>query len=235
MRDAPAPLSPAELASVLDAERRGSAFVGYRDGAGDLRLLDLSTPVRHVIGRGVHNDVVLGWDPEVSRTHAHLEPLGPDWTLVDDGLSRNGSFVNGERVAGRRRLRDGDVLRIGRTTLQFRAPSGPSQSTLTAGAVAALPRLTPAEHRVLVALCRPLAAPDGAGAPATNREIGEELHLSVAGVKSHVRALFAKLGIDDLPQYRKRGELAQRAVAAGLVSRGDLDQTAVSGAGSARP
>ena len=42
----------------------------------------------------------LDFDPEVSRVHAELERLGDDWTVADDGLSRNGSFVNGERVVG---------------------------------------------------------------------------------------------------------------------------------------
>ena len=42
--------------------------------------------------------------------------------LVDEGLSRNGSFVNGERVDGRRLLDDGDELRFGQTLLRYRAP-----------------------------------------------------------------------------------------------------------------
>jgi DNA-binding CsgD family transcriptional regulator len=221
MHAAPQPLSPAELACVLAAERRGATFLGYRDGTGDLRLQDLDRPRRLSVGRGPHNDLALEWDNEVSRTHAHLERMGPDWTLVDDGLSRNGSFVNGERVVGRRRLRDGDVLRVGRTSLQFRTPAAASPSTMTAAGIAR-PRLTPAEHRVLVALCRPFASSEGAAVPASNKDVADELHLSTAGVKTHVRALFAKFEIDDLPQYRKRAELAHRALASGLVGAGDL-------------
>ena len=57
--------------------------------------------------------------------HAELEPTGGEWTLVDDGLSRNGSYVNGERVTGRRRLRDRDMLRFGRTVVLYRAPAAP--------------------------------------------------------------------------------------------------------------
>jgi hypothetical protein len=142
--------------------------------------------------------------------------------LVDDGLSRNGSFVNGERILGRRRLDDGDVLRIGRTNLVFRAP-GPQPESTAVGDPAALVRLTDGERRVLVALCRPLAVPGTAAVPAGNREIATELHLSPDGVKTHIRALFAKLGIEDLPQYRKRTELAQRALQAGLVKPRDLN------------
>ena len=41
---------------------------------------------------------------------------------ADDGLSRNGTWVNEERVTARRRLRDGDVVRVGGTSLAFCAP-----------------------------------------------------------------------------------------------------------------
>ncbi len=64
--------------------------------------------------------------------------------------------------------------------------------------------------------------PGPAPAPASNREIAEELYLSVDGVKTHVRALFTKLGVGDLPQYHKRAELARRALERGLVGHADL-------------
>jgi DNA-binding CsgD family transcriptional regulator len=216
----PHSLSPVELAALHEAERQGP-FLAYRDGSGDLRLMPLEGVERATIGRVEDNDLALGWDPEVSRTHAQLELVGGDWTLLDEGLSRNGSFINGDRVAGRRRLVDGDTLRVGRTSVVFRAPGPAAESTAVTDA-AALVRLTDGERRVLVALCRPLAAPGGSGVPAGNREIADELHLSPAGVKTHTRALFAKLGIDDLPQYRKRTELARRALEAGLVTPRDL-------------
>ena len=72
---------------------------------------------RLTLGRAPGCELELGWDAKVSGTHAQLERIGgSDWTLVDDGLSRNGSFVNSERLRGRRRLADGDVLRFGDTT-----------------------------------------------------------------------------------------------------------------------
>jgi DNA-binding CsgD family transcriptional regulator len=140
---------------------------------------------------------------------------------VDDGLSRNGSFLNGERILGRRRLADGDVIRLGRTSMVFRSPSLTPGSTAV-GDLAAHVRLTEGERRVLVELCRPVAAPGASGVPAGNREIADELHLTPDGVKTHIRTLFAKLGIEDLPQYRKRTELARRALESGLVNRRDL-------------
>lgn len=215
-------LSPAELKAMLDAERRHEPFVAYRDGIGDLRFTFLGDAQRLAIGRVAGNDVVLDWDPQVSRSHAQLERVGGDWALIDDGLSRNGSRVNGERVATRRRLTDGDVVQIGQTTIVFRSPSAGHASTIAAQPIRTV-HLTEAERRVLIALCAPFAADQGtAPAPATNREIADVLHLSLDGVKTHVRSLFAKLGVGDLPQYQKRTELARRALDTGVVTRADL-------------
>jgi pSer/pThr/pTyr-binding forkhead associated (FHA) protein len=213
-------LSPKELAAMLAAERDNLAFVAYRDDTGDLQLRPLEGLDRLTIGRFPDNDLVIDWDAEVSRAHARLEQAGGGWALVDDGLSRNGSFVNGERVRGRRRLHDGDTLRLGDSSLLFRSARPETESTAV-GDVAAMARLTDAERRVLVALCAPLLT-GPAAAPASNREIAEELVLSVDGVKTQMRALFAKLEIDDLPQNRKRSELAHRAVQLGLVTPHDL-------------
>jgi len=102
--------SPAELKAVIEAERAGAPFVVYRDASEQQRILVLGPEMTRVtLGRGLANDVCLDWDTEVSRLHAELELVGDDWTVSDDGLSRNGTYVDGERIAGRRRLRDGDL------------------------------------------------------------------------------------------------------------------------------
>ncbi len=126
--------------------------MAYKDRAGRLRLLPLEEVERATIGRLEHNQIALGWDAEVSRTHAQLERLGGDWLLVDDGLSRNGSFVNGGRVPGRRRLVDGDVLRVGGTTLVFRAPGVSVESTAVADGERVHPGTARLDFRILGAL-----------------------------------------------------------------------------------
>ena len=217
-------LSAAEQKAMLEAERRAEPFLAFRDGVGDLRLQPLGGHDRLSIGRSAGNEVVLDWDPQVSRSHAQLERMGTDWTLVDDGLSRNGSQINGERLVGRRRLRDEDVLRIGRTTVVFRAPPGKSESTLVERSLP-VAKLTEGERRVLIALCAPVIADHSpVAAPASNREIADALHISPDGVKTHVRALFDKLDIGDLPQYQKRTALARRALELGLVTRADAER-----------
>src|SRR6266496_5355384 len=69
------------------------------------------------IGRGPSADVVVEGDLLISRLHSTLERVGGVWTIVDNGLSRNGTFVNGRRVAGRVQLHDRDEIRVGCTVL----------------------------------------------------------------------------------------------------------------------
>lgn len=215
---APHASTPAELKERLAAERRGAPFVLYRDEAGSQVIVELdAAAARFTVGRRTENDIALPWDAEVSRVHAQLEPVGRDWALIDDGLSRNGSYVNGARVAGRRRLRDGDRLCFGETPMLFCAPEHePSLSTAVVGTSQGSIPLSDVQRRVLVALCRPLK--DGAYAPpATNREIAEEVHLSVDAVKAHLRVMFERLGIEDVAQNQKRARLAALALVNGLV------------------
>jgi class 3 adenylate cyclase len=111
----------------IEAERRGRSFVVFHDGTGKRHVVDLDEEESTItVGRRVDNHVVLSWDNEVSRRHAEFRRLPGGWMLVDDG-SRNGSYRNGERITGRRPLRDGDVLRFGDTVVLFRAP-GPGEA-----------------------------------------------------------------------------------------------------------
>src|SRR5215210_65205 len=114
-------LSASEVAERLGAERRGAPFLLLLDADGHQRIVALPEASTLSIGRGPASDVALPWDTEVSRAHAVLERVGDEWTVLDEGLSRNGSFLNGERLHGRRRLCDGDAIRVGHTLLVFRA------------------------------------------------------------------------------------------------------------------
>jgi pSer/pThr/pTyr-binding forkhead associated (FHA) protein len=216
--------SPRELGERIAAERGGGAFLLYRDGDGAQVIVPLDEHEdRLTIGRRPSNEVALDWDSEVSRVHAALERTGEEWTVIDDGLSHNGTFVAGERVTARRRLRDGDVIAIGGTTIAFCAPSQSSTSMATVTSVGphVVELLTPAQRRVLVALCRPFRD-STYSTPATNQQIADELVVSVDAVKSNLRALFSAFGVDDLPQNQKRASLALRALRTGVVSRRDL-------------
>ena len=202
----------------------GDPFLVYRDRDGGQRIVSLAdTTDRVTIGRGAGTGVWLDWDEEASRVHAELARVGDHWTLVDDGLSRNGSFVNGERVLGRIRLQDGDQIRIGATMIVFRMPGNPaSATTRLSDRHSSAASVSPAQRRVLVALCRPRKEGGPHAAPATNQQIADELVLSIPAVKSHLRALCQKLDIDDLPQNAKRLKLVELAFQTGLVTDRDL-------------
>jgi pSer/pThr/pTyr-binding forkhead associated (FHA) protein len=226
--------TPAELQQRLTSERAGLPFLVYRDGAGAQRIVALTeSRDRLTIGRRHTNDIALQDDPQVSRVHAVLERVGGDWTLVDDGLSSNGSFLNDMRITARERLRDGDLLRIGATRLQFRIPSSSSsEPTVNPPDATPAPVVSGAKRAVLVVLCRPLAAaPDAA--PATNQAIADELCLTVPTVKKHLSELFTVFGVDGAPQYRKRMELAWAAMQLGTVTAADLQRRPRGGAGRA--
>jgi pSer/pThr/pTyr-binding forkhead associated (FHA) protein len=216
--------STAEISARLAAEREGRPHVVLRDGSAVQVIVALGDGGRSLtIGRGESADIQLHWDRDASRTHAVLERVGGVWTISDDGLSRNGTFVNGERVGSRQRLRDGDVLRIGATSILFRDPTSVGASETRMGAPdLAPPHVSEAQRKVLMALCRPYKAPGSFATPATNQDIAGELFLSVEAVKTHMRALFAKFGVEDLPQNQKRAKLIERAFQTGLVSERDL-------------
>ncbi|HEY3019891.1 MAG TPA: cyclic nucleotide-binding domain-containing protein [Solirubrobacteraceae bacterium] len=117
-------------------------FLVFRNGSGQEQVVSLEGDnQRLTIGRGSATDIWLEWDPEASRVHAALERYGLEWTVVDDGLSRNGTFVNGERVHGHVRLSDGDIVRCGSTELLFVArEEGEHSGTIEPGAAATIVR-----------------------------------------------------------------------------------------------
>jgi len=216
--------SPRDLQERIAAERRGSPFLVYRD-ADDVQVIVDLLPLgdRITIGRRPTNEIVLDWDSEISRVHAALERIGDDWTVVDDGLSHNGTYLNGKRVTARERLHDGDVINVGGVAIAYRAPGGESVSrpTVTAMGPHVGELLTPAQRRVLIALCRPFKDSTYA-TPATNQQIATELVVSVDAVKSTLRALFEVFGVDALPQNQKRASLALQALRTGVITRRDL-------------
>jgi pSer/pThr/pTyr-binding forkhead associated (FHA) protein len=228
---------PADARSVsavkarIEAERAGRPFLLYTDGD-DREQLFFFEPgsADATIGRQRSSDLRLDWDDEVSRLHARLERVEDDWVLVDDGFSSNGTFVNEQRLSGRYRLNDGDIMRFGTTTITFRSParehSGAANAAETGAANAAetpaAVGLSTTQRRVLGALCRPYKGRSGFASPASDEHIAEELFLSVGAVRTHLRVLYAKLGVEQLPQNERRVRLAERAFSGGLIAERDL-------------
>jgi hypothetical protein len=221
---APHSASATELKVLLEAERTGQAFLAFRDQLGLLCLFVI--PDRDgtsSVGRRTEMDLAIPWDGEVSALHAELQVVGRELAIVDDGLSRNGTYLNGERITGRQRLRDGDRIRLGRTVLAYRTPAPDTvHETISAMDTPVLMELTDTQRRVLIALCRPLRDGAGFASPATNQQIASEVFLSVDTVKTHLRILFAKFELGELPQNEKRARLAECVLQFGIISQRDL-------------
>jgi two-component system, cell cycle response regulator len=96
-----------------DDRERAYLIVLAGESVGEMYKLPPSGPA--VIGRGRSSNVALH-DEGVSRAHCQIVD-DADEIFVEDLDSRNGTFVNGERVLGRARLRDGDKIQVGRTTI----------------------------------------------------------------------------------------------------------------------
>jgi pSer/pThr/pTyr-binding forkhead associated (FHA) protein len=75
-------------------------------------------PVPVTIGRADDNTLALPGDEFASGHHARIESQRDGVWILDLG-STNGTFVNGSRLDGRRKLREGDVVQIGDTELRF--------------------------------------------------------------------------------------------------------------------
>jgi len=212
-----------DLKARVEAERRGRPFLLYRDATDRQQLFFFAPDAAYAsVGRRPPADLLLDWDERVSRLHARFERVGDDWEVFDDGLSRNGTFLNEERLSGRCRLKDGDTLRFGTTTVTFRSPELEQPSTADAAQTAAAVDLSTTQRRVLVALCRPYKAGRGFASPATDQQIADELFLSVGAVKTHLNVLCAKLGVEQLPQNETRARLVERAFSGDVISERDL-------------
>ena len=89
--------------------------------AGDLTEYPLSE-TNNVLGRSTNASVRLA-DREVSRKHSQVDKEGEDFILRDLGSS-NGTFLNGKRIFGPTRLKDGDEVVIGTSKMEFSLSPG---------------------------------------------------------------------------------------------------------------
>jgi hypothetical protein len=114
-----APSSPAaqQLAAAVASVRTGQLIVLKIPSVDEGHALQLNAaPV--TIGRSSQNDLGLDGDEFASARHARFEPRR-DGVWLEDVGSTNGTYVNGVRLDAPRRLRAGDVIRIGETDFRF--------------------------------------------------------------------------------------------------------------------
>jgi len=94
------------------------------------------------MGKGPRNDIVIT-DPAVSTTHALIKAEEGGYVLTDLG-SRNGTYLNGERISEPKRLSHGDVITLGLSKLTFRLSDYSETGAIQMADMKALPvRSTP--------------------------------------------------------------------------------------------
>lgn len=146
------PTTPERTASL--ARRMLRELLGQESNAAEPAYLDvvdgpdrgtrvnlLEPPARMIIGRGRDAHLALS-DVDVSRAHVQLD-RDSDCTIVRDIESKNGLEING-RLYRERRLRHGDVLRIGSTSLLYQDPAEHALRALEKEPVVTITRTRPA-------------------------------------------------------------------------------------------
>jgi pSer/pThr/pTyr-binding forkhead associated (FHA) protein len=171
------------------------AYLRREDGS-DIRY-ELTTPSA-TIGRADSNDIVLEGDMRVSRHHARVDFDEEQW-VISDTRSTNGTVVNGRKI-GAHALRHGDRILVGDVALVF-VPVADPLATVTEvspgtqedvkGAA-----LSDREREILLLV----------GAGRTDRQIADELYVSVATVRSHLDRIRDKTGC------RRRPDLTRLAL-----------------------
>jgi pSer/pThr/pTyr-binding forkhead associated (FHA) protein len=178
---------------------------------------------RVTLGKASSNVVSLEHDPTVSRLHAILENHGSAWSIRDVG-SRNGTYVNGDKITTERVLHSGDEVRVGKSRLVYlearQAGEPADEATIVPDASQLPPRLTRREFDVLVVLCRPLVSDDPFPEPASVRRMAGELYVTEAAVKQHLQNLYDKFSIPTEGDRRVR--LANEALRRGAVTIAQL-------------
>jgi hypothetical protein len=211
--------TPEDLEARRVAEQDGRPFLVMRDEAGVQRIVPLDNSAGSLtLGRRVEADVPLSWDPEVSRLHAELEFKAGEWTLCDDGFSQNGTYVNGLRIHGRRRLMDGDLVRVGQTTMAYCDPGLSGLGvTLAPGELGTAPKFSEQQQRILRGLCKPLMG-DGEGInPSSDADIAAATGIPEDVVTTELDHLGRSFGLQDMPAPDQRAEIALLALRSGLV------------------
>lgn len=185
----------------------------------EVRLVPLEGD-RVTVGKDPSNDLAVPADGTLSRLHAVFERYPTGW-CVRDLDSRNGTFVNGERVWRERPLRHADEVRVGATFFRYRTDT-PSVSAATEG-TEPLPELTRREREVLYELCRTVLAGEVFTEPVSQREIAAALVVTETAVKHHLLRLYDKFGIHGEGE-RRRVRLANEAVRRGAVTMAGLQE-----------
>ena len=175
---------------VLEEEGRSIAF----------SLPEGETTVGRHPGSGIH---LIGGT--VSGAHARITKNG-DNHFLEDLESRNGTFVNGERIAQRTKLKHKDRILFGRVQMQFDAPELASKATVSSAAKDTV-NVSAAQAAVLAGL------PEGVAAKQVNIASGDDDRATILGSLDEV----GKNLLETQPEVKLKAVLDISASLAGTV------------------
>lgn len=182
-------------------------------GLNDVRLPDQGSVL---IGRRQEASIRIEGDSAVSREHAELSCVEGAWLIADLG-STGGTYLmrDGTRrkLIGRHRLRHGDRISVGGTIVRFHHPPDAQDGVATDLAEAEIDTLTPRERELLTALCADELS--GRGGWPDNATLARSLYISTDTVRSHLKSLYRKFGLDGVPDSQRKSRLVRRAIAEG--------------------
>jgi pSer/pThr/pTyr-binding forkhead associated (FHA) protein len=156
---------------------QASLIVRQRTESGERYLL---TGDAAVVGRNDDNDIVLE-STKVSRYHARIARVDGEHR-IEDLASKNGTWLNGVRLARPEPLRHGDLIRIGDTVLVFEVPGQATDTMTEDGRLS--DGLTRREAEVLALLA----------AGRNTHEVATALVLSVRTIDRHISNIYGKIG-----------------------------------------
>jgi len=205
-------------AEIAQAEAEGVPLLVWPGADGRPRTQHLRQGP-YEIGRDPRSSIALTWDGKVSRIHAQLERAGEYWTVRDDGLSKNGTVLNGVQLSTRARLSHQDQILVGRCRLTFLEARQAAQTVTETqeDEIRALPDFTNRQRDVLLELGRCYFQEDKWEATSI-REIAEALSLTTSAVKKHLKRMYDDCGIES---GEKNMALLQLVVRRGLLAPRD--------------
>jgi FHA domain len=124
-------------------------------------------------------------DPEISRRHTLVEPIGGA-VLIEDLSSLNGTFVNDQRINGKVQLTSGGKIRVGRSEIEVQL-TGVAPTVVAPTTVAQRPANGHVQHVAAETAVRKSAPPVQQALPPTPAAAGTPAHGSPAASRAWLR------------------------------------------------
>ena len=101
---------------IISGNEENKKFNLFTQKESDIPIDQVSKKIK--IGRSINDNEIILFDKFVSSSHALIEQSGENF-YIDDRKSRNGTFLNEEKINEKTLLRNQDKIKMGNTILKF--------------------------------------------------------------------------------------------------------------------